>query len=104
MQITRKEKLLKRQRIIEIIREYFKQEFFFEADVPILVSGTTPDIGIQSFSVGDKYLTPSTEYHIKRMIAGGFDKVFTLTKNFREYEFDALHNPELPGYQVTVRR
>ncbi|MDR0568510.1 MAG: hypothetical protein LBG87_04825 [Spirochaetaceae bacterium] len=92
--VTRKEKLLKRQRLLEIIRHYFRKENFFEAEIPLLVSGTTPDIGIQSFTAGDKYLTASTEYHIKRMIAGGFDKVFTLTKNFRAYEADAAHNPE----------
>jgi elongation factor P--beta-lysine ligase len=92
--ISRKEKLLKRQRILAILREYFREHCFFEADIPLLVSGTTPDAGIQSFRVHDKYLTASTEYHIKRMIAGGFERVFTLTKNFREYEFDAFHNPE----------
>ncbi|MDR0563238.1 MAG: hypothetical protein LBG73_11210 [Spirochaetaceae bacterium] len=92
--VTRKEKLLQRQRIIEIIRDYFRREGFFEAEIPLLVSGTTPDRGIQSFAVQDKYLASSTEYHIKRMIAGGFGAVFTLTKNFREYEFDAQHNPE----------
>jgi lysyl-tRNA synthetase class 2 len=92
--LTRKDKLFKRQRIIELIRSYFKSSQFFEAEIPLLVSGTSPDAAIQSFEVKDKYLTTSTEYHIKRMIAGGFDKVFTLTKNFREYEFDKYHNPE----------
>ncbi|MDR2418731.1 MAG: hypothetical protein LBD79_06725 [Treponema sp.] len=92
--LTRKDKLFKRQRIIELIRSYYKACQFFEAEIPLLVSGTSPDIAIQSFEVKDKYLTTSTEYHIKRMIAGGFDKVFTLTKNFREYEFDKYHNPE----------
>jgi lysyl-tRNA synthetase class 2 len=92
--IMRKEKLFKRQQILEIIRSYFKNDHFLEAEVPLLVSGTTPDIAIQSFAVNSKYLTTSTEYHIKRMIAGGFEKVFTLTKNFREYECDRYHNPE----------
>lgn len=92
--ITRKEKLLMRQRIIEKIRSYFKSENFFEAEVPLLVSGTTPDTHIHSFAVKKQYLTTSTEYHIKRMIAGGFEKVYTLTKNFRDAEFGAQHNPE----------
>jgi elongation factor P--beta-lysine ligase len=92
--LTRRDKLFKRQRIIELIRSYYKACRFFEAEMPLLVSGTSPDAAIQSFEVQDKYLTTSTEYHIKRMIAGGFDKVFTLTKNFRKYEFGAYHNPE----------
>ena len=92
--VTRKEKLLMRQRVMEQIRAYFRAEGFLEAEIPLLVSGTTPDAYIQSFAVGDKYLTTSTEYQIKRMIAGGFEKVYTLTKNFREAEFGDYHNPE----------
>lgn len=92
--VTRKEKLLLRQRIMEKIRAYFRAEGFLEAEIPLLVSGTTPDAYIQSFAVGNKYLTTSTEYQIKRMVAGGFDKVYTLTKNFREAEVGAHHNPE----------
>jgi len=92
--VTRKAKLLRRQKIMEIIRAYFRAEGFLEAEIPLLVAGTTPDAYIQSFAVQDKYLTTSTEYQIKRMIAGGFDKVYTLTKNFREAEFGSYHNPE----------
>jgi lysyl-tRNA synthetase class 2 len=43
---------------------------------------------------GDAYLTTSTEYQIKRMIVGGFDKVFTLTQNFRGSDVGGRHNPE----------
>ena len=92
--LTRKEKLMMRQRIMAKIRAYFRAEGFLEAEIPLLVRGTTPDAYIQSFAVQNKYLTTSTEYQIKRMIAGGFDKVYTLTKNFRESEFGNLHNPE----------
>jgi lysyl-tRNA synthetase class 2 len=92
--LSRKDKLLKRQHIIDTIRAYFRDNQFLEAEIPLLVAGTTPDTFIQSFELRDNYLTTSTEYHIKRMIAGGFEKVFTLTKNFRRYEFDRYHNPE----------
>jgi elongation factor P--beta-lysine ligase len=95
--VSRKEKLYTRQKIRELIRLFYKEQGFLEAEIPLLVCGTTPDRAIQSFEIAGKaglYLTTSTEYHLKRMIAGGFDKVFTVTKNFREYEFDKLHNPE----------
>jgi lysyl-tRNA synthetase class 2 len=95
--ISRKEKLYIRQKIVDLIRLFYKRQGFFEAEIPLLVFGTTPDRAVQSFEIAGKaglYLTTSTEYHIKRMIAGGFDKVFTVTKNFREYEFDKTHNPE----------
>jgi len=92
--VTRKAKLFLRQRIMATIRAYLQAEGFLEAEIPLLVAGTTPDPYIQSFAVPNKYLTTSTEYQIKRMIAGGFDKVYTLTKNFREAEVGAYHNPE----------
>ncbi len=90
----RREKLFLRQRITDAIRSWFRAEGFLEAEVPLLVSGTTPDPFIQSFSCDGKYLTTSTEYQIKRMAAAGFEKVYTLTKNFRQGESDRTHNPE----------
>jgi elongation factor P--beta-lysine ligase len=70
--LSRREKLYTRQRITDTIRNWFRAEGFLEADVPLLVSGTTPDPFIQSFEVDGKYLTTSTEYQIKRMAAAGF--------------------------------
>src|SRR5262249_19028817 len=53
------------------VRHYFDSEGFLEVDSPLLVRGTTPDASIQSFSIGNRYLATSTEYQLKRMIAGG---------------------------------
>ncbi|MFH0857890.1 MAG: amino acid--tRNA ligase-related protein [Candidatus Magasanikbacteria bacterium] len=84
-----------RNQIIRAIREYFESENFIEAEVPLLVTGTCPDLYIDSFEVAtDGYLTTSTEYQIKRLVAGGFERIFTLTKNFRPNDISWIHNPE----------
>lgn len=92
---TRMEILHKRHIIRRAIRDYFDREGFIEIDAPLLVHGTTPDAVIQSFSVGERYLTTSTEFQIRRLEAGGFDKLYTLAKNFRMGDGEgSTRNPE----------
>ncbi len=93
--VTRMERLRRRQEILRAIREDLYGEGFLEVETPLLARGGCPDLHIDSFAVGDgRYLVTSTEYQLKRMIAGGFDRVFTLTQNFRRGEVGAHHNPE----------
>jgi lysyl-tRNA synthetase class 2 len=76
------------------VRAYLDNEGFIEIDVPLLVHGTTPDAGIPSFAVADRYLVTSTEYQLKRMIVGGFDRIYSLTQNFRAGDTGSQNNPE----------
>lgn len=92
--VTRLDRLRLRGEIVRSIRDYFHGESFIEMQTPLLVNGTCPDASIQSFRVADKYLTTSTEYQLKRMFAGGFQRLFTLTQNFRNEIADRTHNPE----------
>lgn len=93
--VTRMERLRRRQEIVRAIRDDLYGEGFLEVQTPLLARGGCPDLHIDSFEVGDgRYLVTSTEYQLKRMIAGGFDRVFTLTQNFRRGEVGAHHNPE----------
>lgn len=91
---SRMDVLRDRHTIRSAIRNYFDSADFIEIDAPLLVRGTTPDTGIVSFTVGDRYLVTSTEYQIKRLIVGGFDKVYTLTQNFRAGDLGPRNNPE----------
>ncbi|EYF03068.1 amino acid--tRNA ligase-related protein [Chondromyces apiculatus] len=91
---SRMELLWQRQTILRAVRGYFYDQGFLEAQTPLLVRGTCPDIHLSPIQAGDGYLTTSTEYQIKRMIVGGFEKVFTLTQNFRGGDSGAMHNPE----------
>lgn len=90
----RMELLRRRQVVLRELREHLFAEGFLEVQAPLLVRGTCPDVHIASVRAGDRYLTTSTEYQIKRMVVGGFEKVFTLTQNFREGDVGDHHNPE----------
>jgi lysyl-tRNA synthetase class 2 len=88
------ERLHQRHQIIATIRKDLYAQEFLEIETPLLVKGTCPDIHIDSIEAGEGYLVTSTEYQIKRMIVGGFEKVFTLTKNFRAYDRGRFHSTE----------
>lgn len=92
---TRMEALRQRHLIKRAVRDYLHGEGFLEIDVPLLVRGTTPDAEVESFSVTDGwYLSTSAEYQIKRMEIGGFDRIYTLTQNFRRGDAGRYRNPE----------
>lgn len=92
--LSRMDRLRQRCQIIAAIREDLYTQEFLEVETPLLVKGTCPDIHIDSIKAGDGYLVTSTEYQIKRLIVGGFEKVFTLTKNFRAYDQGRFHSQE----------
>lgn len=91
---SRMDSLHRRQTILRAIRDYLYDEGFLEVQTPLLVRGTCPDAHIASVRAGAGYLVTSTEYQLKRLEVGGFDKVFTLTQNFRDADRGDRHNPE----------
>jgi lysyl-tRNA synthetase class 2 len=94
-QSRRAENLRRRQEIIRAIREDLYEHGFLEFETPLLVPGTTPDAHLASVETTDgQYLVTSTEYQLKRLVTGGFDRVFTLTKNFRAGDRGRFHSPE----------
>lgn len=87
--------ILRRRHIIKkAVRTYFDAQGFTEIDAPLMVTGTTPDIAVESFEIGDRYLATSTEYQMKRLAIGGLEKLYSLTQNFREGDGGAFRNPE----------
>lgn len=90
--------LRQRQKIVNSIRESLSELDFLEVETPLLVKGTCPDAHIESYSVQgfspSAYLVTSTEYQIKRLMVGGFERVYTLTKNFRAGDRGRYHSSE----------
>ena len=87
--------LWQRHAIRRAVRDYLDTEDFIEIDAPLLIHGTTPDAVINAFKVDDRYLTTSTEHQIKRLQVGGFERLYTLAKNFRAADGEgSTHNPE----------
>lgn len=86
--------LRQRHIIRQAVRHYFDTQTFTEIDAPLLVHGTTPDVAVESFSLDDRYLATSTEYQMKRLAIGGFEKIYSLTQNFRRGDTGTYRNPE----------
>ncbi len=102
--ILPKDIFLKRARIFDLIREWFKKEGFLEVETPLMVKhpGMEPHLNLFSseFVSEDKkyrekrYLHTSPEYAMKKLLGAGFEKIFQITKVFRNGEVGRPHNPE----------
>jgi lysyl-tRNA synthetase class 2 len=94
-----KEIFEKRAEIIGLIREFMKEKEFTEVETPNLqtiyggASAKPFKTHLNALNM-DLFLSISPELHLKRLIAGGFERVFTICKNFRNEGIDAFHNPE----------
>ena len=88
-----------RQEIINAIREYLVKEGYKEVQTPILqpIYGGTSAKPFESKlnALGMKvYMRISNEMYLKRLIGGGYEKVFEFSPDFRNEGIDRLHNPE----------
>ncbi len=88
-------KLLRaRQQIIHGIREWFELQEFIETETPLLVSAPSPESQFSPIKTDSGFLITSPEFQMKRLLAGGFEKIFQLVRCFRKAESGPLHNPE----------
>ncbi|MFN3568136.1 MAG: lysine--tRNA ligase, partial [Caldimicrobium sp.] len=88
-----------RTRIIQYIRNYFISEGFLEVETPMMhpiVGGAAakPFITYHNALEMNLYLRIAPELYLKRLIVGGFEKVFELNRNFRNEGVSSRHNPE----------
>ncbi|MDD5144697.1 MAG: EF-P lysine aminoacylase EpmA [Candidatus Pacebacteria bacterium] len=99
-----KEIQVKRSKICELIRDFFKNDGFLEMQTPAIVkcAGQEPYLTPLEVCFKDNrgkefkgFLVTSPEYSLKKILSAGFKKVFELAKVFRSDEkFGGLHNPE----------
>ncbi len=90
---------VERSRIINAIREYLNERGFLEVDTPILqpiyggaaARPFTTNLNALNMKL---YLRISDELYLKRLLVGGFEKVYEFCKDFRNEGIDKLHNPE----------
>jgi len=83
-----------RHQIILEIRKWFDQHNFIETETPLLVSAPSPEAQLFPVKTKKGYLITSPEYQMKRLLVGGFDKIFQISRCFRDKENSPLHNPE----------
>lgn len=94
-----KDKMIKRTRIISAIRRYLDARGYLEVETPIL-SPVAGGAAARPFTTHhnaldiDMYLRIATELYLKRLIVGGFEKVYDMGKNFRNEGVSYKHNPE----------
>ena len=99
-----------RSKVIRLIREYLYSNNFMEVETPILQSKAggalaKPFMTHHNALGIDMYLRIAPELYLKRLVIGGFEKVFELGKIFRNEGIDQTHMPEftmLESYQAYV--
>ena len=88
-----------RSRIISHIRQYLNDRGYLEVETPILqpiAGGATarPFVTHHNALDQDLYLRIAPELYLKRLLVGGFEKVYEINRSFRNEGFDTAHNPE----------
>ena len=100
-----KESFVVRSKIISSIRKILEEKGYLEVETPILntISGgatAKPFITHHNALNIDMYLRIALELNLKRLIVGGFDKVYELGRVFRNEGMDIRHNPEFTELEL----
>ncbi len=90
--------LTQRARVMRAIREYFDHREFLEVETPLAVPSPGLDPHLDALGVSwrgpERYLITSPEYQMKRLLAGGLERIYQLAKCFRADEIGSRHQPE----------
>lgn len=94
-----------RSKIMKAIRNYLDERGFLEVETPILntIAGganARPFITHHNTLDIDMYMRIATELHLKRLIVGGFEKVYEIGRQFRNEGMDQKHNPEFTTIEL----
>lgn len=100
-----KETFLLRSKMIKAVREYLDERDFIEVETPIL-STIAGGAAARPFETHhntldiDMYLRIANELYLKRLIVGGFEKVYEMGKMFRNEGMSPKHNPEFTNIEL----
>jgi lysyl-tRNA synthetase class 2 len=102
-----KEHFVRRSRMIKLIRDFFDERGFIEVETPMMhqiPGGATarPFVTHHNALGLDLYLRIAPELYLKRLLVGGFERVYEINKNFRNEGISARHNPEFTMLEFYV--
>jgi lysyl-tRNA synthetase, class II len=102
-----KERIKARSQIVRAIRNFLDEKGFLEIETPTLqpIYGggfARPFVTHHNTLNSDFYLRISDEMYLKRLIVGGFEKVYEITKVFRNEGVDYDHNPEFTMFEAQI--
>ncbi len=102
-----KDVFVKRAKIVSTMRKLLENKNFIEVETPVLqpIYGGASARPFKTFhnTLGvDLYLRIADELYLKRLIVGGFDGVFEISKDFRNEGIDRIHNPEFTMMELYV--
>jgi len=101
-----------RSALLRALREFFWEEGFLEVETPIACASPGVEVHLSPFRLEgpglrfeSRWLTTSPEFHMKRLLTCGMDRIFQVTRAFRAGERGDRHNPEftmVEWYRVGV--
>lgn len=100
-----KETFIKRNKIIKAVRSFLDERGYLEVETPILTSvaggaAARPFLTHHNTLDIDMQLRIANELYLKRLIVGGFDKVYEMGKMFRNEGISIKHNPEFTNIEL----
>lgn len=100
-----RERFVNRSRIVSEIRRYLDQHDYIEVETPVLHdlaggANARPFITHHNALDMELYLRIALELHLKRLVVGGFEKVYEIGRVFRNEGIDTTHNPEFTMLEV----
>ncbi len=102
-----KDVFVKRSKIISSMRSYLDSNEFLEVETPVLQTlygGAAAKPFVTHHNALDMklYMRIADELYLKRLIVGGFDRVYEIAKDFRNEGMDKTHNPEFTMMELYV--
>ncbi len=94
-----------RSRIVSEIRNYLDSKGFMEVETPMMQplaggAAACPFTTHYNALNATMYLRIATELYLKRLVVGGFEKVYEIGRNFRNEGMDRKHNPEFTSIEI----